>query len=303
MSFIDLHSHVFPGMDDGAKTEEESLAMLEAAVKHDISILYVTPHREPNGRFDPENEKVLKAWRKLRKLASSHGLDVDVRYGEEFRIKTDSIELIKNNQVLPYHKTDYVLVEFTRTTVFSKLIDQAIEALILSGKKILIAHPERYFDDLKEGTETCRKWVDKGCFLQINRTSLTGFHGVFAEKLANKLIKSGLAHCIASDAHEGEGPRGARLDDVYQQVIKQHNKTQADLLFFTNPLLLTKNKLMMPVLKPKPLRDKIDAVKARLRPKKMTKASQVKSDRLPVVSTDAPSDENNETSMKGESHE
>lgn len=302
MSYIDLHSHCFPGMDDGAKTEEDALAMLESAVKHDIKILYVSPHREPSGRFDPDNETVLKAWRKLKKLAASHQLDVDVRYGEEFRIRTDSIELIKKDQVLTYYKTNYVLIEFTRTTVFSKLIDQAIDALLESGKKILIAHPERYFDDVKEGTETCRKWVEKGAFLQINRTSLTGFHGVYAEKLANKLIRLGLAHCVASDAHEAQGARALRLDDVYNQVVKQHSKIQADALFFTNPSNLSMNLPMERVNRPNVLADRVKSVKERLRRSKKEKKTQLQDTKPEAVSTEQKSNESDQ-SVKGEDHE
>jgi protein-tyrosine phosphatase len=251
MSFIDLHNHCFTAMDAGVQSQEEALMMLKTAVKSDIKIMYVTPHREPNGRFDPNNETVLKAWRKLRKLASVNDLDIDVRYGEEFRIKIDSIDLIKNNQVLCYHRTDYVLIEFTRTNVFSKLVDQAIELLHEQGKNILIAHPERYFDDINEAVKTCRNWVKQGCYLQINRTSLTGFHGIYPEKIAHKLIKLGLAHVVATDAHEGEGARTCRLDDVYFQTIKKHNQAQADLLFIINPKHLSLNEALESVIKPK----------------------------------------------------
>ena len=251
MSFIDLHNHCFTALDDGVQTDEDALMMLHTAIKSDITIMYVTPHREPKGRFDPNNETVLKAWKNLKRLAATHKLDIDIRYGEEFRIKTDSIDLIKNNQVLSYTNTDYVLIEFTRTTVFSKLIDQAIELLHAQGKQILIAHPERYFDDVNEAVKICKDWVKRGCYVQSNRTSLTGFHGVYPEKVAHKLIKLGLAHVVATDAHEGEGARCCRLDDVYYQTVKKHSQAQADMLFIVNPKHLSNNEAMEPVTKPK----------------------------------------------------
>lgn len=251
MSFIDLHNHCFTAMDDGVQTDDEALMMLHSAIKSDIKIMYVTPHREPKGRFDPENEAVLQAWKNLKKLAGTHNLDIDIRYGEEFRIKTDSIELIKNDQVLCYSNTEYILIEFTRTNVFSKLVDQAIELLLQQGKKILIAHPERYFDDIDEAIKICKHWVKQGCFLQINRTSLTGFHGIYAEKIAHKLIKLGYAHVVASDAHEGAGARCCRLDDVYYQIVKKHSQAQADMLLIVNPTHLSNNEPMELVVKPK----------------------------------------------------
>jgi protein-tyrosine phosphatase len=251
MSYIDLHNHCIPALDDGVKNEEESLVMLQCAVKSDIKVMFVTPHRAPKGRFNPDNDEVIKACRRLRRLANANQLKIGIRYGEEFRIKTDSIDLIQSDQVLGYSGTDYVLAEFTRTNAFSKLIPQAIEAFHLRGKKVLIAHPERYFDDVNEGVEACRSWVEMGCFLQINRTSLLGVHGIYAEKIAHKLIKLGLAHVIASDAHEGEGIRVCRLDDIYFIVKKKYGPAIADMLFHTNPEHLINNVPMVPILRPK----------------------------------------------------
>lgn len=272
MSFIDLHSHCFAGMDDGVKTDEESLMMLNTAIKSEIKVIYVTPHREPTGRYNPDNETVLKAWKKLKKLAFTHDLDIDIRYGEEFRIRTASIELIKKNEVLCYMDTDYVLAEFTRTNAFSKLVTQAILAFKEQGKKILIAHPERYFDDVHEGVEYCKMWVNMGCYLQINRTSLIGEHGDYAEKIAHRLIKLGLAHVIASDAHEGKGIRVCRLDDVFFMVKKKYSLHEANMLFHTNPERLTQNEDLLSIKKP----NKRLVLLPKLKIKKKTKTTPAK---------------------------
>jgi len=291
MSFIDLHNHCFIALDGGVESEAESLKLLQSAIDSDIRIMYVTPRKEPNGHFDPDNETILKACRKLRKLAAHQHLDLDIRYGEEFRIKTDSIEVIQADQVLCYQDTNYVLIEFTRTNVFSKLIDQAIAALTDSGKKILIAHPERYFDDADEGVTLCRKWVDQGCYLQINRTSLTGYHGIYAEKLAHKLIRSGLAHVVATDAQANDAAKACRLDDVYEQTIKKHNKVQADLLFITNPALLTENKAMLAVLRPRQQIKLIAFVRSKFKKRKPEKH--------PIQPEPKPDSERSETAENG----
>ncbi len=270
MSFIDVHNHCFTAMDDGVKTDEEALKMLRTALKSDIKIMYVTPHKEPNGQFNPDDNQVITAWQHLKKIAEENMIDIDIRYGEEFRIKTDSIDLIKSNQVLGYMDTQYVLTEFTRTNALSKLIPQAIEAFHQQSKMILIAHPERYFDDVSEGVEACKSWVKQGCYLQLNRTSLTGVHGIYAEKIANKLIKLGLAHCVASDAHHGEGPRECRLDDVYFMVKKKFSQADADLLFLTNPLRLSQN---MPLESLNRQKGKLKLLPTLL--KKITKANKI----------------------------
>lgn len=242
--------------------------MLQCAVDSGIKILFVTPHKEPNGKYDPDKKDVLQALKTLRKLATEHKLKIDCRYGEEFRVKTDSIEMILKDKVLGYQDTDYVLIEFTRTNVFSKLAEETIELLKQRGKMILIAHPERYFDDLNEGIKTCRTWIQQGCFLQINRTSLTGFHGKEPERLANRLITLGLAHVVGSDAHEALGHRECRLDDVYHLVVKKHSKAQADVLFFDNPQRLIDNQPMIACEKPKLLSTLLSKVKRPVKPNK-----------------------------------
>jgi protein-tyrosine phosphatase len=233
-------------------------------------------------------------------------LDIDLRYGEEFRIKTDSIALINSEEILCYSGTNYVLIEFTRTNVFSKLAQQAIEALQSTNKKILIAHPERYFDDVNEGIKTCKEWVNQGCFLQINRTSLLGVHGVYAEKMAHKLIKLGLAHVIATDAHESKGTRICRLDDIYFQIIKKYSQHQADMLFLINPTHLTKNEPMETVLKPKHRFVLIRKFKEKIKKPRHEKVLKKSDDPISVLddlgalSTKAKEEPENSLAVKGE---
>ena len=251
MTFIDLHVHALPGLDDGVKDDLEALALLQSAVKSHIDVVVLAPHKEPNGRFDPDKATVLKAAKALKKLASTHKLNVKLLVGQELRIKTDTIYVIRKGDYLSLEGTDYVQIELTRTNAQSKLVDQAIEALKAQGKKIIIVHPERYFDDVKDGLELVKKWVSAGCVMELNRTSLLNLHGEAAYKLSHQLIKLGLAHVVASDAHQGNGVRVCRLDDVQTSLMKNYSAQVAELLLIINPSRILNNEDPLPIIKPK----------------------------------------------------
>jgi protein-tyrosine phosphatase len=251
MAYIDLHVHALPGLDDGVKDELEALALLQSAVNSHIDVVVLAPHKEPQGRFDHDNATILKAAKHLKKLASTHKIPVTLLVSEELRIKTDTIEVIRKGTYLTLEGTDYVQIELTRTNAQSKLIDQAIAELKAQGKKIIIVHPERYFDEVSEGLEYIKKWVEAGCVMELNRTSLLNLHGEAAYKLSHKLIKIGLAHVVASDAHQGSGVRVCRLDDVQSALVKNYSAQVAELLLSTNPKRILNNEPPLSIVKPK----------------------------------------------------
>ena len=251
MGYIDLHVHAIPGLDDGVKDDLEALKLLESAVKSHIDVVVLAPHKEPNGRFDYDNATVLKAAKRLKKLASTHKLPIRLLVSEELRIKTDTIRVIRDGAYLSLEGTDYVQIELTRTNAQSKLVDQAIAELKAQGKKIIIVHPERYFDDVREGIEFIKGWVEAGCVLELNRTSLLNQHGEMAYKLSHKLLKIGLAHVVASDAHQGEGIRVCRLDDVETSLIKNYGAHVAEMVLKTNPQRILDNEAPLAITKPK----------------------------------------------------
>lgn len=251
MAYIDLHVHAIPGLDDGVKDDQEALKLLQGAINSGVSVIVLSPHKEPRGRFDHDNATVQKAAKKLKRLASTHKLPIKLLLGQELRIKTDTIEVIRNGTYLTLEGTDYVQIELTRTNAQSKLVDQAITELQALGKKVIIVHPERYFDEVSEGVDFVKRWVEAGCVMELNRTSLLNLHGEVPYKLSHRLVKIGLAHVVASDAHQGEGIRVCRLDDVETSLIKNYGAHMAEMLLHTNPQRILDNEVPLPILKPK----------------------------------------------------
>lgn len=239
--FVDSHCHALWDFDDGVKSKEESLALLRCAVSSGIVTLFVTPHLVRGGLYDPSVEQIKQKTKDLIDFKNEYDLDVEIKYACEFRINDESLDAIVKREFVCYQDTDFLLVEFTRKIVDSRLIEDALHELRMLGVTPVIAHPERYFDSEVLAVDVCKKWLSFGAYFQINRTSLMGFHGERADKISWRLLREGLAHIVASDAHQGVGRRECRLDDVHAMIERRFGKIAADVLCIDNPMSLKNN--------------------------------------------------------------
>jgi len=242
--FIDLHNHVLP-IDDGAKNDQDSLKMLYDAVESNISTVFVTPHMIPGGKYNPSIEHITNSFNHVQELIKENNISIAIKLGSEFQINSESLNAIDNKKYICYEDTDYLLVEFVRKNMHFGIINDALNELQNQGIKIIIAHPERYFDDVDEAYDMAYKWIKQGCFLQINRTSLLRNQNPIHRKIAFKLINANMVHIIASDAHRTDGQRQLVLADSYAIIKRYMGKDCADLLHITNPSLLSKNEALI----------------------------------------------------------
>ncbi|GEM_PF-930654 len=236
---IDVHNHVLP-IDDGAKDYRDSLRMLQDAVESHISTVFVSPHIIPNGKYCPTTEFILKEVIKLKEMAKD--IPIEIKYGSEFQVNADSMPFIQNKQYLCYEGTDYLLVEFSRTSLYHGLIEDALDELSSNGVKIIIAHPERYFESVEEAVSKCRRWIKHGYYIQINRSSLIKGNNPLQRKIGYGLLLEDCVHLIASDAHRVSGPRRLVLIDVFNKVKLFFGKAFAEKIFHTNTSHLVLNK-------------------------------------------------------------
>jgi protein-tyrosine phosphatase len=245
--FIDCHCHAFWDFDDGVRTKEDALELLRCAQRTGISEIFVTPHLIIGGLYEPDFDLIKSKLKRLIQLRDDNGLFIRLKYASEFRINALCFDAIESKSYVCYENTDWILIEFTRGIIDSEIIKNAVSTLSKNGVRILIAHPERYFDSEKQAVEKCRLWQSWGCFFQINRTSLIGYHGERADKISWRLISEGLANIVASDAHQGEGKRECRLDDVHAMLVRRFGRIAADTLCIENPTLLSQNKELLSI--------------------------------------------------------
>ena len=250
--FTDTHCHAFWDFDDGVKTKEEALALLRCAESTGIATLFVTPHKIIDGQYDPSLEQIQAKLDDLIVLRDQNNIMLELKSACEFRIHQHILTSIAQRSFVCYQDTDYLLIEFTRRLVDSRIVADAIHELRLLGVKPIVAHPERYFDTPKQAVDACKRWQKMGVYFQINRTSLMGIHGERADRISWQLVSAGLAHLVASDAHQGEGRRECRLDDVYGMICRRFDQRTAQLLCIDNPRSLYENNDLEPVAVKRP---------------------------------------------------
>jgi len=236
---IDIHNHVLP-IDDGAKDYRDSLRMLQDAVESHISTVFVSPHIIPNGKYCPTVEFIYDEVNKLKEMAKD--IPIEIKYGSEFQVNADALPFIENKQYLCYENTDYLLVEFSRSSLYFGLIEDALDELSSQGIKIIIAHPERYFESVEEAVSKCKRWIKHGYYIQVNRTSLIKGSHPLQRKIAYTLILEDCVHLIASDAHRVKDPRRLILIDVFNKIKTIFGKEVAEKIFHTNTNNLVLNK-------------------------------------------------------------
>ncbi|BBI32087.1 tyrosine-protein phosphatase [Cohnella abietis] len=214
---IDLHSHLLPGLDDGPKTLQESLFLAHSAAKEGIEIIYATPHhlRAP---FDNGRDKVIEAVVQFNIHLRKAGIPLQVRAGQEIRVCPELIQEAYSGQLLPLEGTSYVLLELPSSSIPDFLEDTLHELAVLGWTPIL-AHPERN-REIADNPELLRPLVESGALCQITSHSLTGVFGTRTELAALNICRKGLAHFIASDAHDAV-KRPFQLRAAYEKVEKR----------------------------------------------------------------------------------
>src|SRR5699024_10104401 len=139
---IDIHSHILPGVDDGAQTERDSVAMARQAVVEGIETIIATPHNH-NGQFDTTREMILTGVERLNTLLKHEGIPLTVLPGQENRINGDLLTELQNGELVPLNETKYLFVEFPSGSV-PRYAKQMFFDIQLAGYIPVIVHMVRY---------------------------------------------------------------------------------------------------------------------------------------------------------------
>ena len=181
--YIDMHCHILPGVDDGAKDLAETKKMLEIAYAEGIRCIIATPHHHPHRGKAPA-EKL----RERAKLVREAAHEIDERFrvylGTEVYFGQDVADKLKEGKILSMNRREYVLVEFPPSQTYS-YIGQGIQQLQFAGYEVILAHVERYHC-IAEDVELAEELYDMGVNLQVNADSITGGSGRKIRKFIRK---------------------------------------------------------------------------------------------------------------------
>lgn len=193
----DMHSHLIPGIDDGSKTMDETLAMLAKFESLGYSKIITTPHIMAEV-YPNTPEVILSGLANVQKAAKEIGLSLQIEAAAEYYFDQSLIEKVQQKNVLSFGN-NYVLVEFSFHAQPDNEHRLFFEMQVADYRPIL-AHFERY-PYFHGSTEKAREYKEKGALIQVNLNSLTGHYGPGVKKQAERLIDEELVDFVGSDCH------------------------------------------------------------------------------------------------------
>ena len=194
---IDFHSHLLFGIDDGAKTFQDTLSLIKSLMNFGISEIITTPHIMQHV-WDNTSENIISRLNEVKELLNQQGIDIPIHAAAEYLMDDNFVKLFKNQELLTL-KENYVLVEMSYINAPIQLYDILFD-LQVAGYKPVLAHPERYTFYHNNFNEY-QKLKKAGCLFQLNLLSVVGYYGENVAKTAQKLLSQGLIDFASSDTH------------------------------------------------------------------------------------------------------
>jgi protein-tyrosine phosphatase len=196
-NYVDIHSHLLPGIDDGAKNNDNSMFLVSELKSIGFSKFITTPHIY-RGVWDNTKESIISNYKETLSFFSNKSIDIKLKVAAEYLLNDHFVELLNKNEILTL-KENYVLVEMSYINPPIQLYDILFK-LQVAGYKPILAHPERYAFYHKS-TEEYKKLKKHGCLFQLNLLSTVGYYGSEVMKAANFLLKEGMIDFVGSDVH------------------------------------------------------------------------------------------------------
>ena len=216
---IDLHTHILPGVDDGAPDLETSVLMAAVAAESGVTHLVATPHSNQRGAFENYASPALQVrFDCLRAAVREAGIPLELSLGMEIFGTGDVPKLLREGRLLTINGGRYL-----------RLLDE----LLAAGYWPVVAHPERYYG-LQRMPNYLYDWVNRGVVLQVNKGSLFGRFGRGAQTLAEAMLTHGLVGCIASDAHRPD-VRTPELLSAWDNLAEHFSERLSEQLLTRNP--------------------------------------------------------------------
>ena len=243
---IDIHHHLLPEVDDGAKDLAMSVAMVQMAVDDGITHIVATPHANHAYRYDrAQHEALLQRVREA--LPVETAARVKLGLGCDFHLNFENVEDARaHRDRYTINQTEYLLIELADFNIPIS-INEVIYNMRVDGLTPILTHPERNIS-LQRTPERLHTWVESGLLLQVTAGSLTGKFGGKAESMAWKLLESGSVHFLATDAHDTVR-RPPQMSAARGLLAKRLGDDAAELLCTGNPLAVFEGRPLPPQAK------------------------------------------------------
>ncbi len=244
MQFIDIHSHILFGVDDGAENTDVALEMLRQAVQFNVRHIVATPHATEV--MTPEiGDRFVSLFGQLKQAVETEELPIQVSLAAELFFSERIFNWLDKAWATFNGERKYLLFELPLFELPNN-VDEFIFRCRMDGIMPILAHPERYMR-LQETPEMLLKWYGNGCYMQLNAGSLVGQFGQRIRDFAFRLLESGMYQFLASDAHDIHERNFEILAGAAEEVSRTVSAEYAGLLCYRNPGdILKGNKIQRP---------------------------------------------------------
>lgn len=217
-SFVDMHTHILPGLDDGPDTLDEALAMARQFVACGTTLVFATPHGF-SPTYHADAQSILKRVEQLTTALADAQIPLEVHPGMEIRFQNSVFQDLIAQRALclgnAQSETRFALIELP-TREWPSEVPDVIYELGLRKIRVILAHPERNLVAHKNEI-LLDDAIAEGALVQLTAGSITGQFGVACERLSRQWLATGRAHLIASDAHDTH-IRKPGLREAYERV-------------------------------------------------------------------------------------
>ena len=230
---IDVHSHILPGIDDGADSWETAAEMARMWVADGVHTVVATPHMMPGGGYANRRADVMPLVEEANDRFRRLGIPLTVVAGGELYADLELPEQISSGELLTYgDQGRYALVEMPAAEIPPFMEHLLFECQVRRVTPVL-AHPERN-RGVAADVEAVAAWIERGGLVQVNARSLLGASGIEAKELAEELIRRRMVHLVASDAHSVRR-RPPGLADARDRIARIAGPELAQILVSENP--------------------------------------------------------------------
>ncbi|GGA88854.1 capsular polysaccharide biosynthesis protein [Flavobacterium palustre] len=197
---IDIHSHLLPGIDDGAKSFEDTLRLTQSLQNFGISQFITTPHIIQHV-WDNTREQIITTKNNTVEALAKNNITIPFQAAAEYLMDDQFVKLLQSNDLLTL-KDNYVLVEISYINAPIQLYSILFD-LRVAGYIPVLAHPERYLFYHKNFSEY-EKLKKAGCLFQLNLLAVVGYYGEKIAKIADTLLQKGMYDFVGSDVHHSK---------------------------------------------------------------------------------------------------
>ena len=240
---VDIHCHILHNYDDGASSLDESLEMARMAAETGVTDIVVTPHFEGRASSLRRLPILVEHFQELTQAIAREEIPVTLHLGAEILCTEETVRLAQKKLLPTISTTHYFLTEF----LFNEdpeFMDEMLHDLSEAGYTPVVAHPERY-DAIQHDPRILEHWFRRGYVLQLNKGSILGAFGHRAEHAAHGILRAGLAHVIASDAHSS-AHRTPHMEGLNRWLDHHLNPRYAKILTVENPRRIINGEPLVP---------------------------------------------------------